>query len=126
MPDLMAPLYLERGGCRAGGYVSKMLHRCSRWKGGREMAAGTEIRSKRISVALRPEVYERVKAAADDVGLSVNAWVAYTIGSAAMSHAALREKMTDGMVALMREAVTEAETNGVLAAALVGEHGTTE
>jgi len=99
-------------------------------KGGRAMAAGNEKRSRRVSVQLRPEVYDRVKAAADDVGLSVNAWIAYTLGSAAMSHAALREKMTDGMVALMREAVTEAETNGVLAHALLAGdeagNGTTE
>ena len=69
-------------------------------------------RSKRISISLRPEVYLRIKQAADEMGLSVNAWCAYTLGSAASSHAEMRSKMSDEMVRLMAAAVAEGVASG--------------
>lgn len=73
-----------------------------------------KIRSKRLSVSVREDTYERIVRAADDVGLSVGAWCAYTLAQAASSHASLRDKMTDEMVALMARAIAEGEQDGSL------------
>lgn len=78
------------------------------------MAVSRDVRSKRVTVGLRPEVYDRIKQAADEMGLSVNAWCAYTLGSAAASHAEMRSKMSDEMVRLMAAAIAEGVASGEL------------
>jgi hypothetical protein len=71
-------------------------------------------RTQRLSVSLTPAAYERVKTAAEDMGLSMNSWAAYTLASAAASQAAMRAKMTDGMVDLLKSAIAEGVESGEL------------
>lgn len=71
-------------------------------------------RTRRVSVSLTPATYERVRDAAEDMGLSMNSWSAYTLASAAAAQSAMRAKMTDGMVELMKSAITEGVESGEL------------
>jgi hypothetical protein len=75
---------------------------------------GSDLRSKRVTVSLSIPTYERIKASADDVGLSVNAWCAYTLGTAAASQVQMREKMSDEMVRLLAQVIAEGVEDGSL------------
>lgn len=64
-------------------------------------------RTRRMSVSVSESAYAKIQAAAEDVGMSVNGWAAFTLGSAAASQATMRAKMSDGMVALLQKAIEE-------------------
>jgi LmbE family N-acetylglucosaminyl deacetylase len=64
-------------------------------------------RSARLSVALTPEMYDRINAMAAEVGLSANAWAAFTLGNAARSQEALRARLTDETASIMNKVINE-------------------
>lgn len=70
--------------------------------------------TKRLNIRLTETSYDRISAAAIDMGLSVNAWAAYTLANAAASQASMRAKMTDGMVELLKQAIAEGVESGEL------------
>lgn len=69
-------------------------------------------RSHRVVCTVRPMVYERIKAAADSVGMSVSSWAAFTLGSAVANQEALRSKMTDQMIEVLQAAIDEGGLGG--------------
>lgn len=69
-------------------------------------------RSKRLSISVRPEVYDRIAHAAELVGLSINAWAAYTLGQASRTHEALEAKLTDQMAEVLRSVISEGVDDG--------------
>ena len=75
-------------------------------------------RSVKVTVSVRPELYESIKAAADSVGLSVSSWAAFTLGSAASQMSMSREVLESAAVQALMRSLNEIEA-GV-------EHGESE
>lgn len=74
----------------------------------------SEPRSKRITFSVTPEMYDRIAAEAALSGVSINAWIAVTLGTLVRNTSESRERVIAAAEVAFAEAIASGE-------AMVGE-----